>query len=145
MTPPRPRAGADPEATVPNRPPQLAVFRLVEVAGIPAIDVSQTPFPDKWRQLPVYQWDTSQPFRLDERMRGMGLQQPAGLQVHRELWLDEGGRALSFRDHISGTMQRIWRLDTAPGQQRGHARAKALDGVGHDVRGNNLVFAAGLV
>ncbi len=116
-------------------------FRLVEVAGIPAIDVSQTPFPDKWRQLPVYQWDTSQPFRLDERMRGMGLQQPAGLQVHRELWLDEGGRALSFRDHISGTMQRIWRLDTAPGQQLGAVRAA---GEGQLITANPTTGAAGV-
>lgn len=99
-------------------------FRLAEVAGIPSIDVSQTPFPDKWRQLPVYQWDTAGFFRLEERMRGMGLQRPAGLQINRELWLDEDGRALSFRDAISGTMQQIWRLDAAAGQELGAVRAK---------------------
>ena len=36
MPPPRPRAVPDPERTVPNRPPLLAVFRLVEVAEVSA-------------------------------------------------------------------------------------------------------------
>jgi len=100
-------------------------FRSVEISGIPQIDVSQTPFPDKWRQLPVYKWDTGRPFRLDERMRGMGLQAPAGLHITRELWLDENGRAMSFRDHLAGKMQRIWRLDAAEGQDLGSVRANA--------------------
>ena len=51
-------------------------FRLVEISGLPSIDVSQTPFPDKWREFPVYRWDTAGGFRMDERMRGMGLQKP---------------------------------------------------------------------
>ena len=49
-------------------------FRMVELSGVPMIDVSQTPFPDQWRDLPVYQWDTGTSFRMEERMRGMGVQ-----------------------------------------------------------------------
>ncbi len=98
-------------------------FRTVEITGTPAIDVSQTTFPEKWRALPVYRWDTAAPFRLEERMRGMGDQKPAGLKITRELWLDEDGRALTFRDTIAGQMQQIWRLDAAEGQDLGSVRS----------------------
>ena len=97
-------------------------FRLVEISGLAAIDVSQTPFPEKWRANPVYRWDTSKPFRMDERMRGMGLQKPQGLQIDRELWLDEDGGGLTFRDRITGHMQQVWRLDAAVGQDLGSVR-----------------------
>ncbi len=98
-------------------------FRMIEITGAPSIDVSQTTFPDKWRELPVYRWDTATPFRLEERMRGMGDQKPAGLQIAREWWLDENGRGLTFRDQISGQMQQIWRLDAAAGQDLGSVRS----------------------
>lgn len=97
-------------------------FRMVEIVGASSIDVSQTTFPEKWRELPVYRWDTTTPFRLEERMRGMGLQKPAGLTIAREWWLDENGGGLTFRDVITGQMQQIWRLDAAPGQDLGSAR-----------------------
>lgn len=98
-------------------------FRMVEVVGSPSIDVSQTTFPEKWRELPVYRWDTAGPFRLEERMRGMGSQKPEGLNVTRELWLDDSGSGLTFRDHLRGEMQRRWRLDAAPGQDLGSVRS----------------------
>ncbi len=56
-------------------------------------------------------------------MRGMGDQKPAGLTIARELWLDENGRGLTFRDHITGAMQQIWRLDAAAGQDLGSVRS----------------------
>lgn len=99
-------------------------FRMVEIVGAPSIDVSQTTFPEKWRELPVYRWDTAQAFRLEERMRGMGEQKPAGLSIGREWWLDENGRGLTFRDRIAGQMQQIWRLDAAPGQDLGSVRSR---------------------
>lgn len=98
-------------------------FRIVEIAGAPSIDVSQTTFPEKWRELPVYRWDTATPFRVEERMRGMGDQKPAGLTIARELWLDENGSGLTFRDRITGAMQQIWRLDAAEGQDLGSVRS----------------------
>jgi hypothetical protein len=102
-------------------------FRMVEIVGAQPIDVSQTTFPEKWRNLPVYRWETASPFRIEERMRGMGVQRPEGLNIARALWLDESGRGLTFRDHIGGRMQQIWRLDAAPGQ--GLARCAAADRV----------------
>lgn len=108
-------------------------FRTVEILGAEAIDASQTTFPDKWRIFPLYRWDTSTPIRLEERMRGMGDQKPAGLSITRELWLDENGRELTFRDQISGNMQQIWRLDVAPGQNLGSVRS---DGQGQLITRN---------
>lgn len=98
-------------------------FRLAEITGLPQVDVSQTPFPDAWREFPVYRWDTGTGFRLEERMRGMGLQKPEGLQIAREWWLDEDGRGLTFRDRITGHMQQVWRIDAAEGQDLGSVRA----------------------
>jgi len=98
-------------------------FRMVEIAGSPAVDVSQIAFPKQWRELPVYRWDTATPFRIEERMRGMGLQKPGGLAIAREWWLDENGRAFTFRDKLTGQMQEIWRLDAAAGQDLGSVRS----------------------
>lgn len=116
-------------------------FRTVEITGAPAIDVSQTTFPEKWRELPVYRWETATPFRLEERMRGMGDQKPAGLKIARELWLDEDGRGLTFRDTIAGQMQQIWRLDAAAGQDLGSVRS---DGQGQLITLNPQTNAPGV-
>lgn len=98
-------------------------FRMVDIVGPPSIDVSQTTFPDQWREFPVYRWDTATPFGIKERMRGMGLQKPAGLTISREWWMDDDGRGFTFRDTIYGGMQQIWRLDAAEGQDLGSVRS----------------------
>jgi len=98
-------------------------FRMVDITGSPSIDVSQTTFPDPWREFPVYRWDTATSFTMAERMRGMGLQTPQGLNITRTLWLDENGRGLTFRDRINGKTQQIWRLDAAEGQDLGSVRS----------------------
>ncbi|RPJ35678.1 MAG: hypothetical protein EHM17_01430 [Verrucomicrobiaceae bacterium] len=116
-------------------------FRLVEITGLPAVDVSQTSFPDKWREFPVYRWETGAPFRMEERMRGMGLQKPEGLGIRRELWLDQDGGGLTFRDHITGSMQQIWRLDAVGTQELGSVRA---DGQGQLITRNPQSGAPGV-
>ncbi|HSI11020.1 MAG TPA: hypothetical protein VK961_03200, partial [Chthoniobacter sp.] len=98
-------------------------LRSVEVAGMPSVDVSQTTFPDAWRDGPVYRWDTSKAFSIEERMRGMGEKKPEGLRIKRELWLDENGRDLTFRDEINGLRQQVWRLDAAEGLELGSVRS----------------------
>ena len=127
-------------------------FRMVEIPGATAIDVSQTTFPEKWRALPVYRWDTATPFRVEERMRGMGQQKPAGLTFTRVLWLDENGGGFTFRDDISGQMQQIWRLDAAPGQDLGSVRNAGQgqlitlnpqnQAAGVEIRSRNLMLEA---
>ncbi len=97
-------------------------LRVAELEGITAVDVAQTTFPEKWRQLPVYRWDTRTPFRVAEKMRGMGDRRPEGLHVQRTLWLDGDGQGLTFHDQIRGQMQQIWRLNIAEGQTLGAVR-----------------------
>ncbi|MEP6672423.1 MAG: hypothetical protein ABJF10_24880 [Chthoniobacter sp.] len=116
-------------------------FRTVEIAGMPAVDVSQTTFPEQWRGLPVYRWDTGTPFQVEERMRGMGQQKLERLHISREWWLDENGHDLTFRDTISGHMQQIWRLDAAAGQDLGSVRSS---GQGQLITRNPQDGAAGV-
>jgi hypothetical protein len=116
-------------------------FRLVEITGIPMVDVTQTTLPEPWRDLPVYRWETSSPFKLEERMRGMGLQKPEGLRIERELWLGESGSAMTFRDTINGSMQEIWRLDIAENRKLGSVR---VDGQGQLVTYNPKTGAEGV-
>jgi hypothetical protein len=127
-------------------------FRSLELTGVPSVDVSQTTFPQRWRDLPLYRWDTKNAFQIEERMRGMGRQQIPGLNITRRLWLDENGRGLTFRDQISGTQQTLWRLDSAPGQQLGSVRSgeegqlvtknPATGALGVEVRFRNLALEA---
>jgi len=116
-------------------------FRLVEIVGSPSVDVSQIAFPAAWRELPVYRWNTAVPFRLEQRMRGMGLQQSGGLNVVREWWLDESGGGFTFRDRLTGTRQEIWRLDAAAGQDLGSIRS---NGVGQLITKSPLTGAPGV-
>ncbi len=97
-------------------------FRLAEITGLPSVDISQTTIPQKWRGYPVYQWDTATPIVIEQKMRGMGLQEPEGLNVNRQIWLDENGAGFTYSDHLYGQQQRLWRLDTASGQELGAVR-----------------------
>lgn len=101
-------------------------FRMVEVTGSPSVDVSQVAFPEAWRNLPVYRWDTGGPFTFEQRLRGMGLQAPPGLEISREWWLDQDGAGLTFRDRISGANQTLWRLDASEGQELGSVRSNGV-------------------
>lgn len=101
-------------------------FRVLEIGGATSIDVSQTTFPEKWRELPVFRWDTTTPFRLEQRMRGRGDQKPEGLSLAREWWLDEDGKGLTFRDRITGSRQEIWRLDVAEGEELGSVQSQGV-------------------
>ncbi len=116
-------------------------FRLVDLENIQAIDVSQTTFPEKWRNLPVYRWEAAKPFRIVEKMRGMGFQKPSGLSVNREFWLDDDGALMTFRDRITGTSQQVWRLDVSPGQTLGAAR---MEGEGQLITRNPATGASGI-
>lgn len=116
-------------------------FRIAEFEGIQAVDVNQTTFPKKWRELPVYTWETSDMFRLVEKLRGMGFRRPEGLSISRHLWLDEDGEGFTYRDRVQGTMQQIWRLDIAEGQELGAVR---VDGDGQLITANPQTDAHGV-
>jgi len=127
-------------------------FRSAEFSGIQPVDVTQTTFPAKWRDLPVYDWRTDKPFQLVEKMRGMGELHPPGLTITRRLWLDDDGRGLTYRDSLSGQMQEIWRLEAAAGQDLGAVRVNGepqlvtanpkTGAAGVEIRGRNLSLEA---
>lgn len=142
-------AGARPPA-----PDVLVAFRArpdlrtVEVGGATPIDAAQTYVLPAWRDLPVSRWDPARAITIQERMRGMGDKKPGGLGMEREVWLDEDGRGLTFRDRITGSMQQVWRLDAAEGQQLGSVRSAGVgqlvtrnpanQALGFEVRARNL-------
>ncbi|MFC1758783.1 hypothetical protein ACFL2H_08450, partial [Planctomycetota bacterium] len=64
---------------------------------------------------------------------GMGLQQPEGLAIQRQFWLDENGMSLTYLDRVAGQMQQIWRLDVSEGQELGAVR---IDGDGQLITEN---------
>lgn len=97
-------------------------FRLAELTGVLPVDVTQTTFPQKWRSLPVFQWDTATRFGLDEKLRGMGRGRADGLNITREIWLDEDGNAATWHDVVVGKQQQRWRLDAADPQKLGAVR-----------------------
>jgi hypothetical protein len=98
-------------------------LRVVECVGLVPVDASQTTFPQEWRTWPVFAWKTAEGFRLEEKMRGMGMEKPAAPSLQRELWLDEDGANLTFRDVMAGGAQQIWRLDVTEGQELGAVKA----------------------
>lgn len=98
-------------------------FRFIDLTGATPVDVSQTTYPDGWRNVPVFRWDLSQPIQIEERLRGPGEQNASPLNISRQWWLEESGRQITFRDQITGTRQQIWRLDAAPGQDLGSVRS----------------------
>jgi hypothetical protein len=99
-------------------------FRVLEISGATPVDVSLTTFPEEWRDVPVYRWSLEEPISLEERLRGMGQKAADGLNISRNLWLDDDGRALTFRDQINGAGQQLWRLDAAAGQELGSVRSR---------------------
>ncbi|MES2468035.1 MAG: hypothetical protein V4675_12085 [Verrucomicrobiota bacterium] len=116
-------------------------LRVIELRGITSVDVSQTTFPEAWRQLPVHLWETQTPFGIEEKMRGMGAERPPGLNFTREFWLDESGAMATYRDILTGTSQRTWRLDAAPGNELG---AVKISGQGQLITRNPLTQAHGV-
>jgi hypothetical protein len=116
-------------------------IRTAELSGLTPIDVSQTTYPSRWRDTPVYRWDNQQPFQILEKLRGMGTQSPEGLSVSRTWWLDDDGQNFTFRDQLSGTMQQHWRLDVTEGQQLGAVRTS---GQGQLITKNPATGASGI-
>ncbi len=92
-------------------------LRATEFADAAPVDVNLTTFPEQWRGLPVFRWDTAAPLRWVVKDAGGGLQQPDRFHISRRLWVDEDGRGITFEDMIQGECRAISRLDTAPGHR----------------------------
>ncbi len=90
-------------------------FRTLEMENAMPVDVNLTTFPEAWRDLPVFQWETAKPLRWIVKATGGGLRQPDRFRVSRRLWLDEDGRGITYEDTITGECREISRLDAADG------------------------------
>ena len=101
-------------------------LRVIEFTELAPVDASQTTFPQEWRSWPVFAWPTAQAFQIEEKMRGMGMEKPAAPSITRELWLDEEGGALTFKDVIEGGAQQVWRLDVTEGQGLGAVKSRGV-------------------
>ncbi len=115
-------------------------FRVIEVPGLPTVDGSQVQFPEAWKQWPIYAWETGTAFAIVEKLRGMGIESNGDIQINRVLWLDEDGRSLTWRDTLSGNLQKFWRLDCSPQNRLGSVR---MDGEPQLVTLNPVTGAPG--
>lgn len=86
-------------------------LRLVELKGASMVDPRQTKLPDSWRNLPAYRLTTGDRLDLEVVRRGDPDPEPDQLSLERNLWLDFSGDGYTFRDKITGSMTRGWRLE----------------------------------
>ena len=87
-------------------------LRAASLEGGVPIDPVQADVPSDWQELPALRVRAGESLRISERSRGRQVTDNA-LQLQRDLWLRFDGSAYSFRDQISGTLRRDWRLDMA--------------------------------
>ena len=92
-------------------------FRVIELSEAVPVDVAMTRFPDRWRSLPVFRWETSQPLGWVVKDSGAGLRKPDRFQIHRRVWFDDDGAGLTYEDTIQGECRELSRLDAAEGNQ----------------------------
>jgi hypothetical protein len=88
-------------------------LRLVEIAGVTAIDPQQTALPRAWRKFPAYLMAAGNTLKFIEKRPGDPEPAPDKLTLARHFWLDFDGQGYSVQDHISGNMTRGWRLEMA--------------------------------
>lgn len=92
-------------------------LRAIELQTATPVDVSLTTFPEDWRNLPVFQWNTAAPLTWNVKSSGAGEVRPNRFEIARQLWLDDDGRGLTYQDSISGESRQISRLDVAQNHQ----------------------------
>ncbi|NGZ07608.1 MAG: hypothetical protein G8237_14780 [Magnetococcales bacterium] len=89
-------------------------IRMVNVAGVEAVDPRQTELPQAWRTFPAYRVGPGATMQLVEQKRGVADPMPDQLTLTRSIWLDFSGEGWTIQDHIQGTSHQNWRLEMAP-------------------------------
>lgn len=95
-------------------------FRQVRIEGAEAVDPNQTRIPDAWKSWKAFRMIPGQALKLVTLQRGDPEPSPNQLELQRTAWLAFAGDAMTFRDQISGSLSRNWRLKVMPGYQLGH-------------------------
>jgi hypothetical protein len=112
-----------PDETTPVTPEELIGlqvrpdFRVIEFTDAAPLDVAMTRFPERWRSLPLFQWETGKPLAWKVKDSGTGLRKPDRFEIHRRLWLDDDGAALTYEDTIVGECRALSRLDVVAGNE----------------------------
>ena len=85
-------------------------IRVVELAGAPLVDPSQTGLPEDWKCLPASAWRRGHLAHCREAARG-SLPQAGTLNLSRQLWLDFSGKGFTQKDAVNGGSSggRAWR------------------------------------
>lgn len=84
--------------------------RSVELVGPSQIDPGQTNLPQEWKSFPAYLLTAKDTLTFDTRQRGEEQTGANGLNLTRNIWLDQDGRGYTLRDIVRGTIKRDWRL-----------------------------------
>ncbi|MBF0179516.1 MAG: hypothetical protein HQM03_05765 [Magnetococcales bacterium] len=93
--------------------------RLVNIAGVEALDARQTRLPQEWREYPVYRVRPGEAMRFEEQRRGAGEPPPDQLNLTRHMWLDFDGGGWTFQDLLQGSAPRATRLEMNPPMELG--------------------------
>jgi hypothetical protein len=104
-----------------------SMLRVVEIAGVTAIDPQQTTLPDEWKRLPAYSLKLDDAMRFVEKRRGDADPAPDQLTLARTLWLDFDGAGYTATDVVTGTLRRSTRLDVAPPTRLGRVAIGGKD------------------
>jgi len=86
-------------------------LQQVEATSKLSVDPAQTLMPASWKHLPAFLMQQNSVLKLDLKKRGNPTPAANNLSLKRRIWLDFSGNAMSIEDHISGEMNRNWRLD----------------------------------
>jgi hypothetical protein len=101
-------------------------YGQTEIKGGLSIDPVRTNLPEAWRRFGAYQLEGGGELVFERPRRGRPNPPPNHLALERELWLDLDGRGYTVRDHLTGSIERTWRLDLLQGAL-GHARVGGVD------------------
>lgn len=91
------------------------LLRQVKITGGKPVDPGQTDLPEEWKGFQAFEVSGETALSLKEVRRGEPEARPDDLVLHRELWLDLGGRGLTLQDNFSGTLSGAKRLDLRQG------------------------------
>ena len=86
----------------------------VTVASSPVqVDPRQADVPVQWNNLPAFALGEGGVLAIEERSRGLAVDEANRLSLQREAWLDFSGNGWYARDHVAGSMAQGWRFDVA--------------------------------
>ncbi|HKY89517.1 MAG TPA: hypothetical protein VJM11_00705, partial [Nevskiaceae bacterium] len=86
-------------------------LRVVEAAGLAAVDPRQTGTPPDWQAMPAFLAEPGSELVFGEKQRGDPDPEPDQLRLARQVWLDFDGGGYTLQDQLSGKLSRTWRLD----------------------------------